>query len=159
MRYLENKERSTEILRLALPLMAKQLAAFHPLSYALWYEHAAGINPDLTRVLDSKLAANSPLTETDVWRMYAQYIAARDIEAFERRQVQLRTLLEDRAQSAATVSSQAAEFGQTLQGHAQQLKAPVDEGRLRQMVAELLGGTQQMHVVTADLSMKLEASK
>ncbi len=52
MRYLENKERSTEILRLALPLMARQLAAFHPLSYALWYEHCAGMNPDLSRILD-----------------------------------------------------------------------------------------------------------
>ena len=116
MRYLENKERSTEILRLALPLMARQLAAFHPLSYALWYEHCAGINPDLSRVLDARLTSNSALTEADVWRLYAQHIAARDMEAFERLQLQLRNLLEDTAQSAASASNQAAEFGHSLEG-------------------------------------------
>ena len=78
-----------------MPLMARQLAAFHPLSYALWYEHCAGMNPDLSRVLDSRLAANTALTEADVWRLYAQHIAARDMEAFERLQLQLRNLLED----------------------------------------------------------------
>src|ERR1700743_1121443 len=77
MRYLENKERSTEILRLALPLMARQLAAFHPLSYGVGYEHCAGINPDLSRVLDTRLTSNTALTEPDVWRLYAQHIAAR----------------------------------------------------------------------------------
>src|SRR5262249_22654523 len=118
MRYLENKERSTEILRLALPLMARQLAAFHPLSYALWYEHCAGMNPDLRAVLDGRLTSTPALTESDVWRLYAQHIAARDMEAFERLQLQLRGLLEDTAQSAATASNQAAEFGETLQGHA-----------------------------------------
>src|SRR5260370_8055898 len=84
MRYLENKERSTEILRLALPLMARQLAAFHPLSYALWYEHCAGMNPDLSRVLDSRLTSNTALTEVDVWRLYAKHIAPRHMEAFDR---------------------------------------------------------------------------
>src|SRR5579862_9490443 len=129
MRYLENKERSTEILRLALPLMARQLAAFHPLSYALWYEHCAGMNPDLSRVLDNRLTSNTALSEDDVFRLYAQHIAARDVEAFERLQLQLRNLLEDTAQSAAKASVKAAEFGQSLEGHAKVLAAPLDADR------------------------------
>jgi diguanylate cyclase len=158
MRYLENKERSTEILRLALPLMARQLAAFHPLSYALWYEHCAGMNPDLTRVLDARLTANSALTEVDVWRLYAQHIAARDIEAFERLQLQLRSLLEDTAESAASASVQAAEFGQSLQGHARELAVPMDAEKVRLVVADMLEDTQKMQAVTTDLSAKLKAS-
>src|SRR5579871_4967897 len=158
MRYLENKERSTEILLLALPLMARQLAAFHPLSYALWYEHCAGINPDLSRVLDAKLTSNIALTEPDVWRLYAQHIAARDMEAFERLQLQLRNLLEDTAQSTATASEQAAEFGHSLQGHAKVLADDQNPERIREIVAEMLVGTQKMQAVTADLSVKLQAS-
>jgi diguanylate cyclase len=157
MRYLENKERSTEILRLALPLMARQLAAFHPLSYALWYEHCAGINPDLSCVLDGRLTSNTALTEADVWRLYAQHIAARDMEAFERLQLQLRNLLEDTAQSAAVVSTQAAEFGDSLQGHAKVLAAPQDPERIREVVADMLKGTQKMQSITQDLSAKLQA--
>lgn len=158
MRYLENKERSTEILRLALPLMARQLAAFHPLSYALWYEHCAGINPDLSRVLDGRLTANSALTEMDVWRLYAQYIAARDIESFERLQLQLRTLLEDTAQSAASASVQANEFGQSLEGHAKVLAQPMDAEKVREVVVDMLESTQKMQAVTTELSAKLQAS-
>ena len=157
MRYLETKERSTEILRLALPLMARQSAAFHPLSYALWYEHCAGMNPDLSKILDSRLTANTALTEVDVWRLYAQHIAARDMEAFERLQLQLRNLLEDTAQSTATASDQAAEFGHSLQGHAKVLEIPQNPERLREIVAEMLVGTQKMQHVTADLSAKLQA--
>ncbi len=157
MRYLENKERSTEVLRLALPLMARQLAAFHPLSYALWYEHCAGMNPDLSRVLDARLTANNALTESDVWRLYAQHIAARDMEAFERLQLQLRNLLEDTAVSAATASSQAAEFGQSLQGHARTLAAPQEPEKIRQIVSEMLADTQKMQVLTTELSAKLQA--
>src|SRR5882757_866175 len=141
MRYLENKERSTEILRLALPLMARQLAAFHPLSYALWYEHCAGMNPDLSRVLDTRLTSNNALTEADVWRLYAQHIAARDMEAFERLQLQLRNLLEDTAQSAACASNQAAEFGQSLEGHAKVLASPQEPEK--RSVARFADRTQE----------------
>lgn len=157
MRYLENKERSTEILRLALPLMARQLAAFHPLSYALWYEHCAGMNPDLSRVLDGRLTANAALTEADVWRLYAQHIAARDMEAFERLQLQLRKLLEDTAQSASTASTQAAAFGQTLEGHAKALADNQSLDSIREIVTELLDSTHKMRTVTSDLSEKLLA--
>src|ERR1700752_5023860 len=138
MRYLENKEGSTEILRLALPLMARQLAAFHPLSYALWYEHCAGMNPDLSRVLDTRLTSNNALTEADVWRLYAQHIAARDMEAFERLQLQLRNLLEDTAHSAATASHQAAEFGDSLEGHAKVLAASPEPEKVRELVTGML---------------------
>lgn len=160
MRYLESKERSTEILRLALPLMAKQSAAFHPLSYAIWYEHSAGINPDLSRILDGRLASSSALSEADVWRLYAQHIAARDIESFERLQLQLRNLLQETAQSASTASVQAAQFGEALQGHAQQLTASTshDPQQILEVVRELVGATQRMQVVTQDLSQKLQAS-
>lgn len=158
MRYLENKERSTEILRLALPLMARQLAAFHPLSYALWYEHCAGINPDLSRVLDGRLTAHSALTEMDVWRLYAQYIAARDIESFERLQLQLRNLLEETAQSAASASVQASEFGQSLESHAKILAEPMDAEKIRGVVEDMLESTAKMQVVTTELSAKLQAS-
>jgi len=157
MRYLENKERSTEILRLALPLMARQLAAFHPLSYALWYEHCAGINPDLSCVLDSRLSSNTALTEADVWRLYAQHIAARDMEAFERLQLQLGNLLEDTAHSTASASQQAAEFGASLQGHAKVLAEPQRPEKIREIAADMLVGTQKMQRATSDLSTKLQA--
>jgi hypothetical protein len=58
----------------------------HPLSYALWYEHVAGINPSLSRVLEGRPQANEPLSEEDVHDLHARFIVARDVEALERLQ-------------------------------------------------------------------------
>jgi diguanylate cyclase len=78
MRYHETKEQSAEILRRALSLMGRQDAAFHPISFALWYEHAAGINHALSVVLEERLASNTPLTEPDVLDLYSRFIVPRD---------------------------------------------------------------------------------
>jgi len=80
------------------------------------------------------------------------------MEAFERLQLQLRNLLEDTAQSAASASTRVAEFGQSLEGHARALSGPQDPEQVRDIVAQMLTGTQQMQAMTNDLSAKLQAS-
>lgn len=87
--------------------MGRQEAAYHPQSYALWYEHIAGINPRLSAVLDEKLQSSISLTDDDVWRLHARYIIARDVEAVERMQQQLQTLLDDTATFAASAGEKA----------------------------------------------------
>ena len=52
MNYSESIERSTQLLKQAVPLMARQNTALHPISYAIWYEHVSGVNPTLRRELD-----------------------------------------------------------------------------------------------------------
>ncbi len=41
-KYTHSKDQSAEILRQTLPLMSKQSAALHPVSYAVWYEYVSG---------------------------------------------------------------------------------------------------------------------
>lgn len=158
MRYLESREESAEILRLSLALMSKQEAAFHPTSYALWYEHIAGINPRLTGVLTARLAAQASLTNEDVWRLHAQYVIARDIDAFERIQQQLCTLLDDTSRIAMSTSAEASQFGQVLEGRQSQLVNPLTIEVVRDIVADLLTDTERMRAVTAELSQRLEAN-
>ena len=55
MKYHDSVEKSAEYLRLALPLMAKQQAAVHPVSYAIWYEYVAGSNSALKGAIDEYL--------------------------------------------------------------------------------------------------------
>ena len=158
MRYQETRDRSIEILRQALPLMSRQRAAFHPLSFTLWYEHIAGLNPELTRILEARLGANVALTDEDVQRLYSQLIAARDVKVLEALQQKLRSVLEDAAQSTATASAEAAEFDRNLQGHISQLSAQLDAVALRQLVGDLVRDAQHMRSVALDLSKKLDSS-
>ena len=159
MLYFHSREESAEILRRALQLMAPHKAAFHPLNYALWYEHAADLNPGLSRDLEKFVVPDTPLCELDVARLYALHIAARDVEAFERAQTQLRTLLEDTASGAASTQTAAARFTHTLESVGRKLEQPADVGALKRMVAELLNQTQGMQRVASEFSAKLSTTR
>ena len=159
MHYQETREQSAEILRMALTLMAKQEAAFHPPSYSLWYEHAAGINPDLTRVLDARLAAGIALTDTEVRRIYAQYVLTRDMSAFERIEERLKLILDEVSRAAAHAGDDASRFGDTLAEHTVRLEQQaVGPDLLRSIAAELLADTRHMCMVTRELSTQLDKS-
>jgi diguanylate cyclase len=41
MRYTQDLDKSSELLRLAIARMSKQLAPFNPITYAVWYEYVA----------------------------------------------------------------------------------------------------------------------
>lgn len=155
MHYFHSREESAEILRRALQLMAPHKAAFHPLSYALWYEHAADLNPGLSRDLEKFSVPDAPLCEPDVSRLYALHIAARDVEAFERAQSQLRTLLEDSASGAASTQTAAARFTHSLESVNKKLDQPVDVDALKRMVTELISQAQIIQKVAAEFSEKL----
>jgi len=155
MHYFHSREESAEILRRALQLMAPHKAAFHPLSYALWYEHAADLNPSLSRDLQKFSLPATPLSEADVARLYALHIAARDVEAFERAQTQLRSLLEDTATGAAGAHTAAVRFSLTLDSINRKLEQPVDAATLKRLVADLVKQTQTMQKVTVEFTEKL----
>jgi len=159
MHYFHSREESAEILRRALQLMVPHKAAFHPLSYAVWYEHAAGLNPGLSRDLERFSVSGTPMCEPDVARLYALHIAARDVEAFERAQHQLRALLEDTASGAADAQTTATDFTNTLDSIDRKLEQPVDAATLKRIVSDLRSKTQLMQQVTVEFSDKLATNR
>ena len=44
--------------------MAQQQAGFHRVSFTLWYEHVAGINPELNQALAPRADGQQPLNDT-----------------------------------------------------------------------------------------------
>ena len=109
------------------------------------------MNPGLSQILEKKLAANLPLTEDEAYRLHAQHIVARDINALERLQEQLRTLLAETARTAATAGAEAGQFGSALEQHKAQL-TPMGSDRVSSVVAELLNETVRMQAATRSLS-------
>ena len=158
MRYCEEREQSAEVLRLALALMGRQAAALNPCSYALWYEHCAGLNPELSRTLEARLTANSPLTDEDVWRLYTEHIVARDIKQYGGLRDDLYRILNDTAANTKVAGEKASEFDQTLACHFEQLAGVQGPEAIRHTVADLRSDTGKMRAMTAALSAKLKAS-
>jgi len=157
MLYRESREQSAELLRMALALMAKQQAGFHPPSYTLWYEHVAGLNPALSQTLGERESAGLALKDADVWQLYARYIVARDVEALDNVQQRLQSLLESTAQLVSEAGLETSQLRRTFEGHESRLREPVDIELLRNVAAELLSNTQSMCSMTATLSRELDS--
>lgn len=80
MHYPEPIERSAEILRLAIARMTRHPAAFHPLTYAVWYEYASGGNAELNREIDAR---TEPMDDAAVRALYLAHVADSDTASIE----------------------------------------------------------------------------
>jgi diguanylate cyclase len=158
MRYRETKEQSSEWLRLALPLMARQGAAHHPVSYSLWYEHVAGLNPALSEVLNRRLQGSEPLTEDDTYRLHARFISARDIVFLEGLHRRLKDLLNNTAQQATLASEQTGRFGRVLGQSRCDIADAVSLEGVRYVIDSLLSETQRMEADSHELAQMLEVT-
>ena len=156
MRYKEDKDQSAELLRLALPLMARQSAALHPISYTLWYEHVAGINPPLSGVLEASLAGKLPLGEDDVYDLHARYIVARDMEVLDRLQRKLRAVLEEAAQTAAAALEDSGQFEAALRDTRSRLTGAPSLESVHAIITELARETTRMQSATEAVHQRLE---
>jgi diguanylate cyclase len=158
MRYSEDRKRSEEVMRLALPLMGRQAAAFNPYSYAIWYEHCAGLNPGLSRALEGRLAIDHLLTDEEVWHLFVEHVVSRDVQTTEAIRDALFRILGDTVASAKAAGDRTADFDQALSDHAQKLSASRPPEAVREVVADMRSETGKMRAMTAELAAKLKAS-
>ena len=156
MQYQQTRVQSAEFLRLAVGYMGRQQAALDPASYTLWYEHAAGLNPALSQLLDDRLAAQKPLTDADVSRLYAQYIVSRDAQTITRIQERLLRLLQETSEVICHTGTHANQFTRSLENHAERLKQPDAANSLHTVLGDLLAETQKMSAVNLTLARQLD---
>ena len=153
MRYQQSRQESAEILRQALQLMAPHRTGYHPVSYAVWYEHAASINPPLTQELDKLLGGESPLTDGEICRLHALHIAARDAEMFELAQRELRELIGRTTQEAGQAETTLQDFTVTLSDATERLAS--QGGAVQALLGALLRQAAQVHSTLQGLRAQL----
>jgi len=158
MRYSEPKEKSAELLRLALAHMGKQAAAFNPLTFTLWYEYAAGRYPKLSAALDDLMQAAQPIDDEAVFKLSEKHLFPADEQTVERVRVEMARLMQGVQQTATQTSSRAGIFGEQLTGLSEAL-ASKDVGRLQPQLAEMQAGTTQMKQSIDVLQSKVLASQ
>ncbi len=161
MQYHETPERSAELLRKALPLMSRQAAALHPLSYAVWYAYVADPTSPLHQDVDLHLARHGTLDEPATVALYRRHLADFDSGTAVRVAEGLQQVIGGISASAALANDQTASYGHTLERAAAEL-ATVNRDvggatheRPPAMLDELLAHTQQMRQAMARLQNKL----
>lgn len=157
-RYSETREASGELLRMILPLLSKQAAGFHPISYALWYEYAAGINPLLKEDVDRFVETGKTLDDSMVSELYEKHIAKRDDAVSNKLRVELERMLQDLSRAASVTGEQASDYSRSLGGFGEQLRPGVDPEQLKLAVQSMLEKTEQMCARTSELEVQLQDS-
>lgn len=156
MRYQHSREESAEILRRALQLMSPHKAGYHPVSYAVWYEHAADLNPGLTQELDKLLAADTLLSDAEICRLHALHIAGRDVQAFELAQSQLRAVLCQSEKQASHAERTVTRFTVCLDDVIEDARQHADSGEaFAEMVTKVVAEAAQLQGVLTVLHQQL----
>lgn len=157
MHYDEGIERSTELLRRALPLMSRQAAGLHPISYAVWYDYVAQTNPALHAAVDELIAREGQLDESSTRELFRQHVADMDTETAQRMTDGFAQVLAGMAQTARAADDQTASFGQSLGRLSAELEAGVEPEPAA--LADVLAGTQQMQQAMGQLRSRLDDSQ
>jgi diguanylate cyclase len=148
MRYKETRQQSAELLRMVLPLMARHSAAFHPLSYSVWYEYVAGTNPALRAALDARLAQAAPLTDRDIEVLFDAHVAMRDIDSSARMRAEIARMIENVDGVAVEAGHEVQQYGNELDGYRERLRDDIGKDSLNQVVSALIGETTRVRVKT-----------
>jgi diguanylate cyclase len=159
MRYQHSREESAEILRRALQLMSPHRAGYHPVSYAVWYEHAADLNPALSQELERLLAAEILLADSEVCRLHALHIAGRDVQAFELARSQLREVLGVSAGQTAKAEAMLQRFAGSLQEAITEARQAEGPSAFTAAVSRLLAETSQLQAVLGALHQQFAAQR
>jgi diguanylate cyclase len=159
MRYTEEREASGEILRLIIQKMASHSATFNPLTYAVWYEFTAGINPALSQVIGDYLNEGKVIDDTAIENLYAKFIADRSMDVQRTLQKDFQKLLNTFAGFTEETDKQVHHFENSLQAHSDSLNQNLDVLKLGALISDMASDTTKMSASMQNLQSELETSK
>lgn len=159
MLYADTFERSRDLLKLAIPLMSRQTAALHPISYAVWYEYVAGTNDALTREIEALTSDGKRLDERETLRLYTTHVAGFDPGHAERLQARFEEILQRVNLSAAEMGRRADEYGIELADWGNELAAAASVDQAQAGLQRVLDRTRGIQSAVHVLSRKLEESR
>lgn len=158
MRYQESIEQCAEYLRLALQRMARQDAGLHPVSYALWYEYVAGINPALKAEVDALTQGGGRLSDEMTYALYRKHIADLDEESSQRISTSVQQIVAEVSESAAQAGDRATHYGSALEHWSGVLTHPHGAGGTLAAVERVLRDTREMQDAIGMLKARLAQS-
>jgi len=158
MRYTEPKARSAELLRVCLGHMGQHTAALNPMTFTVWYEYVAGINPPLYAAIETLLRDGTPIDDARILRLYETHISPGDDAAVQRITGEFQVVMSGIASSASQTGAQAGLFGAQL-GDLSAALATTQDGVWSPRLHEALAGTQEMKTSAEALQREVQASQ
>ena len=121
--YRQSRERSAELLRATLGLMGQHDVCCNPVSFAVWYEHAAGINHRLSQAIEHRAKLSPRLDDEAMQQLYRDHVLDPDHVRMGQISSDLQRAMSGVAVNAQHTGSQAGAFGVQVDGLAQALRS------------------------------------
>ncbi len=158
MKYEHSKERSVEFLRLALPLMSRQNAPLHPISYAVWYEYVSGRNTALAERLQQFTGSDARLTDEETQKLYSDFVADLDDETAQRIGSELQQVMHRITRSTSVAGDEAADFGATISRWVSEMAPQTREMVQGDTFQQVVGVTRRIQDTLVELQGRLDES-
>jgi diguanylate cyclase len=158
MRYDQSRLQSAELLRLALARMGQHDAALNPLTFAVWYEHLAGINRGLSEAVERCLQGGARLDDDAVQTLHREHIAEIDEATAQRVSADFGRVMQRLSETAARTGDSASAFGQKLGDLQRQLReaeVPVSVS----LVGDTIEWASRMQGSVASLQQQVATSR
>ncbi|HEX8962260.1 MAG TPA: GGDEF domain-containing protein [Rhodocyclaceae bacterium] len=144
---------------MALPLMSKQAAGLHPVSYAVWYEYVAGRNPALRARIDEALQGGAVLDEGATHDLFRRHIAELDPDLAKRVSEGFQKVMADMSHSASQAGDRAQQFGTVLDRLSEGMLDPSSAAMLGVGMETLREQTRDMRGAVSTLKVRLDESR
>jgi diguanylate cyclase len=149
----------TAIAAAALGEMHRHGVAPNPRNYAVWYVYSSGRRPDLSRTIQSLIAAGQPFTPATSEDLYIRFLAGRpNAEELDHATERLGESLEQVLGSLDQSHAATRDYGKALDDCSDGLDG-ADAAELQATVARLRSETQQMSAHTRTLEEQLDRSR
>jgi len=157
MRGLDEADLSKQFADKALKAMLGHDIAPTPQNYAIWYTHAAGTLPELTRTLDILLSNKQPFTPDLNAELYARFFdASGQLTILTDAGGRLTHIVDQVRKHIETASGEASAFGRTLDDFSEAIGGDGKEPTtIRALVADLVVETQRVAERNHTLEEKL----
>ena len=158
MKYRHSVAQSADYLRMAVKRMTQQDAGLHPISYAIWYEYVASLNPELQAAIDRRLKEHGKLDDESTCALFHKHVAELDAKTALRIGDSVSHLVDQVSESAGRAGDQASRFGSSLETWIDTLLPPDGVADLAPGLQDILRGTRAMQQAIGTLQEKLDDS-
>ncbi|HSV72117.1 MAG TPA: GGDEF domain-containing protein [Methylibium sp.] len=132
------------MLRLVVARMGQHDAAFNPVTFAVWYEHVAGMNPALSAALDALLENKARLGDEAVCELYLSHVAPPDTAITERIGSDFQRVMDSLVEASSRTGRTAQDYGERLNGLERALGGDGPAAALGHSLDLTLQGTREM---------------
>ncbi len=138
------QKKSSEYVRLALPLMTKYNIPITPMNYAVWYAHVSKSNKPLSLEINTMIKSGAPFSKENNQSLYHRFCSEDNDREIRALREDLKKVLTSIVEEVSELCGETGQYQSQLTTSAERLSDDAPLKNIRQVVNELIVETQSI---------------